>query len=376
MPTRLGGFGDTKTRMGRGTGKRWWLRLIASFAIAGAALLLSSRTVGTVPSSFALPWWGLPAYLGILVVYFLTRAWRWSFLVRALAPMSTGVAIQVALAGFLWIILLPWRLGEFARPLLLAEKAPISASAVLGTVALERITDGLVICGLFFATLAAHQSAEVVELQALAATVSALFLGALMVILAMALLPRIAGRAIRRLLGRIHSGLAQRLGSLADGIADGLRALPSLRPLAGFFGVTAIYWGVNAVGMWVLARACGLELDLVQITAVMTVTNLALLVPGPPAHLGTFHLGVLGGLALFVPQMVLEDAGVRFAFYLYTAQIGMCVVLGAWAGANLGVPWRGILSRIMGAGAATDSADPPPPAEALSTGSTPSAEAG
>ena len=335
--------------MGRSSGARGWLRLIASLVIAGIALGLTSRSVGTIPASFELPWWGLPAYLGILVVYFFTRAWRWAFLVRALAPVSTVIAIRAALAGFLWIIILPWRLGEFARPLLLAEKAPISASEVLSTVALERITDGLVICGLFFATLASHRSADVVELEALAATVSVLFLGALLVILAMALLPRVAGAAIRRILGRVHRGLAERLGSVADGIADNLRTLPSLRPLAGFIAITALYWGINAVGMWVLAGACGLELDLVQITAVMTVTNLALLVPGPPAHLGTFQLGVLGGLALFVPQAILEDAGVRFAFYLYTTQIGMCVLLGVCAGAQLGVPWRGILSRLLGA---------------------------
>ncbi len=356
--------------MGRSTGARWWLRLLASFVIAGGALALTSRTVGTIPSSFALPWWGVPAYLGILLAYFFTRAWRWSFLVRAIAPMPVRVPVQVALAGFLWIILLPWRIGEFARPLLLAEKAPISASAVLGTVALERITDGLVICGLFFATLAAHRSAEIVELQALAATVSALFLGALLVILVMALMPRVAGAMIRRLLGRIHTGLAERLGSIADGIADGLRALPSARPLAGFLGVTALYWGINAVGMWVLARACGLGLDLVEITAVMTVTNLALLVPGPPAHLGTFHLGVLGGLALFVPQAILEEAGVRYAFYLYASQIGMCVLLGAWAGVNLGIPWRGILRRLLGGSADEAPTTSPATSPAIVAGST------
>lgn len=340
--------------MRRSTGARWWLRLLASLLIAAGALALTARKVGTVPDSFALPLWALPAYLAILVVYFVTRAWRWAFLVRAIAPVPTRTAIEVALAGFLWIILLPWRLGEFARPLLLAEKAPITASAVLGTVALERITDGLVICGLFFVTLAAHSGApEVSELMALATTVSALFLGALLVILAMAVLPRAAGAVIRRILGKIHGGLGERLAAIADGIADGLRSLPSPRPLAGFFGVTALYWATNAVGMWVLARACGLEVDLVETTAVMTVINLALLVPGPPAHLGTFHLGVLGGLALFVPQAQLEEAGVRYAFYLYTAQIGMCVLLGAWAGVRLGIPWRGILDRLLGGGAPT-----------------------
>ncbi|MCB9568493.1 MAG: flippase-like domain-containing protein [Myxococcales bacterium] len=337
--------------MGRSTGKRWWLRLIASLVIAGAALVIASRRVGTIPDSFAVPWWTLPAYVALLVVYFLTRAWRWTILVRAIAPVERRLAIDVALAGFLWIILLPWRLGELARPILMAHKAPIGASEILGTVAIERITDGLVVCGLFFVTLAAHRErAEVIELQAIAATVSGLFLGALLVVLAMALWPRFAGALARRLLRRIHPGLAERLGGIADGIADGLRALPSARPLVAFAGATALYWGINAVGMWFLARGCGMEITLVEATAVMTVFNLALLVPGAPGHLGTFQLGILGGLAIFVPREVLEEAGVRYAFYLYTTQIGMCVLLGVWSQSRLQVPWRGLLARLVGGG--------------------------
>ena len=337
------------------------LRLALSLALGGAALWLLSRDVGTLPSSFAIAWWALPAYLALLLVYFFTRAWRWWFLVAALGPAPLGRTVQVALAGFLWIIVLPWRLGELARPLLLAQLTPIPAPQILGTVAIERVVDGLTVCGVFFLTLALRGPApEGAELQAIAGSVSALFLAALAVLCAMALWPRAVGAGLRALLRRIHPGVAEHLAGLADEIGAGLRALPSPRPLLRFLAVHALYWAINALGMWMLARGCGLDLDLVESAAVMTIINLALLVPGAPGHLGTFQLGVLGGLTLFVPPAEVAEAGLRYAFYLYTAQIGVCVALGAWAGARLGVPWRPLLGRLIGGGAGPRPADSPP----------------
>ncbi|MEZ4451030.1 MAG: lysylphosphatidylglycerol synthase transmembrane domain-containing protein [Nannocystaceae bacterium] len=330
---------------------RWWLRLVASAAIAGLALFVASRRVGTIPDDFTIEAGSLPAYAAALLAYFFLRALRWWFLVRAIAEVPLAVALKVALAGFLWIIALPWRLGELARPILLAESAPIGVGEVLGTVALERIADGLVICGVFFAAVAAraHEPA-VAELFAVATTVSVLFVGALAVVIAMAIWPRFVGAIVRGTVGRLHRGLADRLAGVADGVGRGLRALPSPWPLLAFVLTTAIYWAVNALGMWILAGACGLPLGLVDAAAVMTIVNLALLVPGPPAHLGTFQLGLLGGLALSLPADVLASGGVRYAFYLYTTQVGACVLLGVWAQARLGIPWRSVFGRLTGGG--------------------------
>lgn len=334
---------------GERTAPRWWLRLGLSALIAGVALAVASRRVGTIPADFSIASWALPAYLPVLLAYFFARALRWWLLVRSIAPVPLAVGLKVALAGFLWIIALPWRLGELARPILLAEVAPIGVGEVLGTIALERITDGLVTCGLFFVAVAARSHAPaVVELWALATTVSALFLAALAVIVAMAIWPRFAGALVRRLVGRIHQGLADRLAGVADGVGAGLRALPSARPLVVLALASALYWSINALAMWILARGCGLEIGLVDAAAVMSIVNLALLVPGPPAHLGTFQLGLLGGLALYVPEATLEGAGVRYAFYLYTTQVGMCALLGVWAGTRLGIPWRSVLRRLLG----------------------------
>ena len=58
--------------------------------------------------------------------------------------IPTGPLLAISSVGFMAILALPARLGEFVRPGLLRKRG-ISASAALGTVAVERIVDGLLV---------------------------------------------------------------------------------------------------------------------------------------------------------------------------------------------------------------------------------------
>ena len=62
------------------------------------------------------------------------------------------------------------------RPLLLARASPIPFSQALGTVALERVVDGLIVCGMFFAATATLPAAPaIVSLYTACLGVAALF---------------------------------------------------------------------------------------------------------------------------------------------------------------------------------------------------------
>ena len=327
----------------------WWLRLSLSVVITATIIVLVARRVDAVPDDLRVRAWAVPAYLGTLVLYFFARAGRWWFLVRPLGPLRFRSLLAVACAGFLWILLLPWRLGEFVRPLLLARASPIPFSQALGTVALERVVDGLLVCCMFFVATAALPAAPALAgLYAACLGVAALFGGALLVLLALAIWPGAAGAALHATIGRVAPGLATRLATLASGVSEGLAALPSVRPLLWFVLATLVYWAANALGMWVLARGCDLSLGLAEVVAVLAVLNLTLLIPGPPAHVGTFQLGVLTGLALFLPDELVAARGAVFAFYLYVCQLGMIVALGVAASLHLRWGWRETLAHLRG----------------------------
>jgi len=87
----------------------------------------------------------LAAYLGLQIVVHVCRSLRWNHLLAPLnVKVPAGPLLAISSVGFMMILALPARLGEFVRPGLLRRRG-ISASAALGTVAVERILDGLLI---------------------------------------------------------------------------------------------------------------------------------------------------------------------------------------------------------------------------------------
>lgn len=323
---------------------RGLVRLGLSLLITGAALWLVQRRLDPVPDALTIAAWGVPAYLATLLVYAFARSARWWFLVRPLGQVRFADVLLAGLAGTLWIVALPWRLGELVRPALLARRAGLPWAQLLGTVAIERVVDGLVVCAAFFVAAAAAPDAPALSgLYAACVAAFGLFGAALVVLVALARWPHALAGLIRRGLGPLAPRLADALAGASRGLAEGLRALPSPRPLALFLLATLAYWAANALGMLVLARACGLELGPLEVLAVLAVLNLTLLVPGPPAHVGTFQLGVAAGLGLFLAPDVVRDRGSSYAFFLYTCQLAVIAVLGVLASLRLRIGWRAAL---------------------------------
>lgn len=327
---------------------RRWLRLGLSLAITGLALWLVQRQLDPLPDDLEIAAWGVPLYLVSLLIYAFLRSARWWFLVSPLGQVRFGDVMLAGLAGALWIVALPWRLGELVRPALLARRSGLPASQLLGTVAIERVVDGLIVCAAFF--LSAATAPDVPALSGLYAActgVFALFGVALAVLVALARWPAALELLLRRGLGRIAPRFAAVLADIARGLADGLRAIPSTRPLLLFLLATLAYWAANVFGMAVLARACGLDLGPLEILAVLAVLNLTLLVPGPPAQVGTFQLGVAAGLGIFLAPDIVRDRGSTFAFFLYTCQLGVIAGAGLLAGLRLRIGWRAALDFNM-----------------------------
>jgi hypothetical protein len=302
--------------------------------------------MAAMPERIAIPAWVVPAYLLALVPFHGFRAIRWWWLVRGLGPVPAKDALLLGLAGYMWIAVLPLRIGELARPLLLAERGGIPVARSLGVVAVERVVDGLIVCAMFFAGAGVSQLGDShPTARAIAWSTMALFGGGLVLVLLLAWRPAAFAGALQSALARIVPRFGAALGRFATGVGEGLRQLPGRGALAWFVLVTLAYWASNVFGMWLLARGVGLPLGPVDAMVVTAVMNLVLVAPGGPAQIGVFQGGVALGLALFVPAAVLADAGSVFTFILYLAQLGTIAVLGLLAQRWLAVRWDVVLGQ-------------------------------
>jgi hypothetical protein len=245
------------------------------------------------------------------------------------------------------ILALPLRLGEFVRPYFVARAGPGRMSAALGTVAVERIIDGLCISILFFGAYLASASdgGFSPELRAAAWLSLVGFLGlTAFLVLALARTELAIGLILRlSRLVRLAPTRAERVAGKFRSVISGFRVLHDPKNLSLFLGHTVLYWGCNGFGMWILARQLGLPISLGAAFATMAFTGVVLTLPNAPGLVGQFHAGVKLALLAYLPAAVVNTKGVAYSVVLHGLQTVWYVGVGlaslpfcGGAGASLG----------------------------------------
>ena len=74
----------------------------------------------------------------------LVRAWKWRQLLHPLRPVGVLRLFGTIMAGYLLAALIPLGFGTIARSWLVARREELKLASVLATVALDRLTDGIV----------------------------------------------------------------------------------------------------------------------------------------------------------------------------------------------------------------------------------------
>jgi uncharacterized membrane protein YbhN (UPF0104 family) len=140
--------------------------------------------------------------------------------------------------------------------------------------------------------------------------------------LTLSMLPRISPRAAatieRKLLDMIR----------------GFEVMRDTRNLAMFVAWSLVYWTCNGLGVYVLARAFGLDLTLVGGFATMGLVAVGITLPNSPGLVGQFQWFTLLGLSLYIPGAATkgnEIYGTAFAFanVHYGMQVVWYVACGA-----------------------------------------------
>lgn len=96
--------------------------------------------------------WLIP-YLMLLLLAHVFRVLRWGNLLSGMEKIPFRQLNEASSIGFMMLLVMPFRLGEFARPFLIAQRSQIRRSSAMTTIVLERIADGLTIAVLLRALL-------------------------------------------------------------------------------------------------------------------------------------------------------------------------------------------------------------------------------
>lgn len=279
-------------------------------------------------------------YLAILLTVHVARTLRWGCLLSGIERVPFKQLNEASAIGFMMLLALPFRLGEFARPFLIAQRSTIRRSPAMMTVVLERIVDGVTIAILLrLLLLFVHtDSPQIAHVKWGADLMFLVFASGLGFLLFGLWQQARAVWLIKVTAGRFSPELADKMAHVVGSFVGALRQLPKGGQLVAFFAYTLGYWALNGVGLWFLSlafrchsggAAClPLEVTLFQGFVVLSVLVVGLMIPAAPGSMGTFQAAVRIGLSLFVPQATVISTGLAFANVLWLAQTAQQIILG------------------------------------------------
>jgi uncharacterized protein (TIRG00374 family) len=308
------------------------IRFGAAAAVSAAALWLAARNahVDGVRSALsgATFLWLLP-YPIVCIVLNIIRGEIWRQLLRR--KVGSVQAFWAYTVGFLANNVLPFRLGEAARVVVLATKSHQPVVEVAAAAGLERLLDMAalaVMLGLLGPTLA-----HVPGLTSGATVVIVLVAGALLTVVIVVRfcggLTRIVERAAGWLPPRARHGVVERWNDLMRGLSALLN--PSIGLPAA--GGSAIVWMLTVMLQWLVLRSFQPRAGAADAAFMVAAVSLATALPAAPGFIGVYHWAGQQALIsafpdLYDPSTALAAATVAHALsYVTSTALG---VAGLW----------------------------------------------
>lgn len=338
------------------------LKIVLSIAISAFFIKLTLRNVDLSEVVTALGkanYLYLLPYLGILTCIHFIRVYRWGILLEPVGQPGFARLNRAGAVGFMALVILPFRLGEFARPILIAD-ARLRRSAAMASVVVERVVDGLsmavvLIVALLFSNPVNANPKDIAWVRGGGFLVFGLFLGLLAFLVVAYLQKDLAVRLINRLARPLSPKLADKGSQMLEAFISGLRLVPDRNKVAQFFLLTVTYWGINGLGMAILARGFGLPIELGAVFAVLGILVVGVMIPAGPGMLGTFQGAIILGMQLFFPEVSQKGSIQAYAWVLWAAQFFQQVGFGLIFLAGGGISFSSLM------GGSSDDEEPPAP---------------
>ncbi len=290
----------------------------------------------------------LLAAVAVATTAFPIRAWRWRYILHPVAPdVSYGALWRSTAIGMMVNNVVPARAGELARAFTLTretarESSRVSFAAALGSLAVDRIFDGIAILAFLLVVVVAPSfprgtriGGRPAEHWLLLGAVVAL--SALVFIAVIAFFPQTMLRLWDAAAGRLLPRFAERGRGLLLSFASGLGVLRDPGRFAIVLAWSLVQWGVNGVSFWLAFRAFGITAPFSAAIFIQSLLALGVAIPSSPGFFGVFEAISKAGLTVYGVD---ETVAVSFAIGYHLLSFIPITVIGLWYFAGLGLHFR------------------------------------
>jgi uncharacterized protein (TIRG00374 family) len=305
------------------------LSLSAGVILSALALFLAFRNV---PFGDLLAYlttieymWIIPTTI-LVSAAFVLRAFRWQMILNMSNSVSFRMSYHPLTIGFMTNLILPGRLGEAARPLILNRKEGVSFTTGLATVAAERIFDAgflLAFLSLALATVPMDTATGIsygghhLNRETLETLGTNLVWMCLVLLMAVFIIAFDRSRsALNRFIDRLpdmllffappstrqwtRRSVSARINGLVNHAATGLLLFKHPSKLAACTGITLIIWFLTALSYYTMSLGCpGVDLSLMQLSFIMVIICFFIALPSVPGYWGIWEAGGVFAMTLF-----------------------------------------------------------------------------
>lgn len=238
-----------------------------------------------------------PAWILIGVAFYAIditlRVERWRRLIRPTLKLSYPAVAEALIVGYAMNNLLPARLGEVFRADYISRRQDLARSAALGSIAIERLMDGVVVVAMFILGLVSVSSVSRQALHGLT------IIAVLAVVGLLAVMLLIFGGV------RWHTKLPKQFAWLEARVAILARSICSLSPveLRPIFVLSLAIWLLEAQAIDCMMRAFGVAVGWAGLCLVVGAASLSALLPSAPGYVGSLQVAfVLAFSALGISE--------------------------------------------------------------------------
>jgi glycosyltransferase 2 family protein len=287
----------------KGIGKK--IYLILGFAISAVCLFFALRGIEwiQVASTFGkASLFGLVLSLLFQLVSLAVAGFRWKTVIN-LPEISWASASASMMVGLMVNNILPGRMGEIARPILLGQESKQSKAFLFATAVTDRLLDLLVLVILALLSFGMFPSIPWARQMSM--------IGGGVLILAVVLIGGFGystlGPKVEKMFHRLGPArFSERMAHTLQKFRLGFRSIGSIQRGVAVFGLSWLVWTAWFLGLYFCLNAFALSLPLWGMILLLCALNLAGLVPSSPGYAGTYHLLAILVLSYFAIKK--EDA--------------------------------------------------------------------
>ena len=232
-----------------------------------------------------------------LLVMQVLRSYRWGVLLSPIEKVDQVSLFSVTCVGYMLIVAIPARIGEFARPYLITRKSKIKMASALGSIVLERAFDFLTIMMLFPIVMFLAPIPPWLSNSAIPLLLAVITMFGLLILL---IVKRdVSMGFMRAFLKRLPDKFSQRLEGVIAHFIDGFKVIESPMLFIYIVFLSLLIWLAHVLSIYAFFFALGLDLSLVAALTTMVVLIFGLTVPTAPGFVGNWHYFTMLALVLF-----------------------------------------------------------------------------